>query len=238
MAKFLYLFWVRQHLLSVMKTGSDITQNTFYIFLSQAFRCLISYYNILFSFFFLRKNAKERALQNTKHHKNCIFTLYYNVLVVFINIYLAIVMATFHKIICVQSFYYYTLIKNIFIYYILPKTLDMLYIWNTLNGRGKYNLDISVFFIFPSKDCSWTLAVGRVDKGDKQALFIYPYIEIYIAIEPKTTTCNSIYSMCMSSIYTMAVSQQPKFILTPQWVYIHNNMCNILIYPTKITENH
>jgi hypothetical protein len=51
MAKFLYPFWVEQHLLSVMKTGSDITQNTFYMFLSQAFRCLISYYNTFLFFF-------------------------------------------------------------------------------------------------------------------------------------------------------------------------------------------
>ena len=79
MAKFLYPFWVEQHLLSVMKTGSDITQNTFYMFLSQAFRCLISYYNILFSFFILRQkenNAKERTLRSTNETIKHIFSVF------------------------------------------------------------------------------------------------------------------------------------------------------------------
>ena len=97
---------------------------------------------------------------------------------------------------------------------------------------------ISVFFNFPSVECSWILAVGRVDKGDKQALFIYPYTHLHCNTK-KTTTCNSIYSIyTVLCIYMYGMGNIiTKFILTPnEQLCNNNNMCNILIHPTKIAK--
>ena len=120
------------------------------------------------------------------------------------------------------------------------ESLHLLYLLvvSDVEGKGKCNIIISVFFIFYNKTALQHQLQGvQTKETNKLSLFIH--IHIYIAIPKTTTTCNSIYSIYTGlCIYMYGMGNIiTKFILTPnEQLCNNNNMCNILIHPTKIAK--
>ena len=122
----------------------------------------------------------------------------------------------------------------------LKKIIVTLHCQAEVNGNGNNGMQYKCFLQFSISRMLLNISC-RACRQRRQTSSLYLSIYTSTLQYQKTTTCNSIYSIyTVLCIYMYGMGNIiTKFILTPnEQLCNNNNMCNILIHPTKIAKNH